>query len=100
MFEQDVYPGGILKPANRAKGLTVGDGLAGARPQGGTVIQPDANVAFAFVVSWVRRRNYHGDTLLLSAVFEQGGSMFVELDVQHARAHWSLLDRGNGHNAG
>ena len=93
MFEQDVYPGGVLKPANRAKG-----GLVGAKSHGKGAVSSDVDIAFAFVVAWIRRRNYHGDTLLLNAVVKQGGSMFVELDVQHARAYWSLVDRGNAHN--
>lgn len=93
MFEHDAYPGGIIKPANVSKG-----GFVGAKCIGGVGVPGmGLDIAYAFIVAWLRRRNYQGDTLLLNAVYVQGGSSFVELDVHYARQYWSLVDRGNGH---
>lgn len=96
MFNDDVYPGGIIRPSGKNKSV----GCAGAVGHAGAIVAYDNDAAYAFVVSWLRKKAYNGDTLLLSVTFAQGGSAFMELDVQLARQYWSIVDRGNTHGAG
>lgn len=95
MFNDDVYPGGIIKPSGNVKSV----GSTGAVSHAGAIISRSDDVALAIVVSWLRRRNFNGDTLLLNVTFVQGGSAFVELDVQRARQMWSIVDRGSKHGS-
>lgn len=95
MFENDVYPGGIIRPSGKVKSV----GCAGAVGHLGAIIAYGNDAAFAFVVSWLRRKHFTGDTLLLSVTFVQGGSAFMELDVKLARQYWSIVDRGNSYGA-
>ena len=76
MFNDDVFPGSVLRAGPKSPAIRTDSGLV--------------VVKYAFVIAW-QKRVFNGDTMMLSFIAQDGTSFVGTIETREARETWSIV---------